>query len=237
MSDLSAFRNAAAAMRSREGFGGAIINFNHERGEWTTGSGEKKTIIDGRTLVAGFSLILFGWQKFADKRPVYADVGFVRDRHEPCARDALDDREKFTWRNGVDPWKQTYFLPALDAEAHQHFMIVTNSVTGKDALAMLQIAFVEHNETRPDRPPQWPIVALANDGSFESQHGKKIWKPLYEIVSWTDPPPNFQAVTPPPAAAAIEHAKGNGAATATELPLATANQKPAGNEMDDEIPF
>jgi hypothetical protein len=217
-------------MRSREGFGGAIITFNHDRGEWATGSGDKKTIIDGRKLVAGVGLLLVGWQKFVDKKPFYADVGFVRDRHVPRTREKLDELGKVGSKD--DPWKLTYFLPAQDPETRQHCIIVTHSTTGKDALAMLQIAFVEHSETQPDRAPQWPIVTLANDGSFISQHGGKIWKPLYEIVDWTDPPPNFQAVTAPPDTAKIEHKPDLFAVAA-----GGAGALPIDQDTGDEIPF
>lgn len=123
MNDLSAFREAAAQMRSREGFSGAFINFNGERGEWSTGSGDKKTIIDGRKLIAGVALILRGWQKFVGNKPFYDSVGFVRDRHQPRVRKDLGDHDETHWRNGVDPWKLTYFLPALDPETRQHFML------------------------------------------------------------------------------------------------------------------
>jgi len=205
MHDLSAFREAAAAMRSREGFSGAFINFNGERGEWTTGSGHKKMIINGHRLVVGVSLMLAGWQKFVGNKPFYDSVGFIRDRHQPRPREELGDHDKNRWRDGADPWKLTYFLPAHDTETRQHFMFVTSSGGGKDALAALQAIFVEHNEARPDQVPQWPMVELSAD-SYTNNFDKKIFVPIFDIIDWLDPPLSFQAVTPPPnTVAKIEH--------------------------------
>jgi hypothetical protein len=222
--DLSAFRESAAQMKTREGFGGTFVNFNGETGHWTIGSGDNKKIVEGRRLVVGVSLLMVGWQKFVSNKPFYDDVGFVRNRHQPRPRKELGDLNRTHWRNDVDPWQPTYFLAALDPETREHFMFATNSGGGKDALSDLQTAFADHNEARPDKVEQWPFVELSSE-SYINSFGKKIHKPLFEILDWLDPPPNFQAVTPPATTVPkIEHKPG--AATSGD-----------GAEIDDEIPF
>ena len=75
-------------------------------------------------------------------------------------------------------------------------MFVTSSAGGKDALATLQADFVEHNEARPDKDPQSPLVELLVDSYFNS-YNKQIFVPIFDILNWLDPPADFHAVTPP----------------------------------------
>ena len=230
MNDLSAFREAAAQMKSREGFGGTIIKFNGETGHWTAGAGSKKTIIDGRRLVLGVWLILRGYQKFVDSKPHYHSLGFVRDRHQLPTRDMLGDLDKTCWRNNRDPWQITYYLPALDPDSRQHFMYTTDSAGGQDALSALQTAFADHSDAHRNAVPQWPLAELASD-SYTNSYEKRIHIPIFQILEWLDPPPNFQAVAPPPnTLPKIEHKPADGRTI-------DATAQPANQNMDDEIPF
>jgi hypothetical protein len=230
MNDLSAFRQAAAAMRSRTGFDGTFFTLNGESGHYA--GGKDKTIMDGRKVLADVFNLCVGQQKFADGKPIYIDVGFVRDRHMPRPREQLGDLDKSRWRNGVDPWQLAYYPPAYEEETRQRYIFTTSSTGGKDALATLQEAFADHNETLA--AAQCPVVELLSD-SYVNNFGKRIYFPIFGIVGWVDQPSFFRAVTPPPSAALI--VKPPLALEANGSDFGGAETDRRSGDMNDEIPF
>jgi hypothetical protein len=208
--NLTAFRTSANTMRSGEAraFDGDFVSFNGETGGWR--AGKNKTDIDGRQLVADVFDLLLGWQKYKEKekKTVYAGCGFVRDGHQPSKRNELDERDSTYWqRHNKDPWQLNYYLAMGDPETREQFIYSTNSGGGKNALAALQTAFADHNEDRAPDNYEWPVVELASD-SYVNSMDKKIFKPIFDIVSWEKPPAWFRPPKPPAttiAAGAIEH--------------------------------
>jgi hypothetical protein len=120
----------------------------------------------------------------------------------------------------------TYYLPLFDPETREQFIYTTSSLGGKDALAVLQDAFADHNEGRAQY--ELPVVELASD-SYINQYDKKIFKPIFDIVDWCEMPPAFRAPKLPPSATlpAIEHHPNE----------ATHKPDEVTRDPDDEIPF
>ncbi len=229
MSDLSAFRHSAAAMRSRgAAFGGTFVKFNGESGDWSFKKDRETTVINGRRLVADVSDLLLGWQKFEDDKPIYAGTGRVRDGHLPPARATLDAQDKKRWRNNLDPWSLTHYLALGDLETSEQFVFTTSSAGGRDCLAILQDAFCDHNEERDGTEYEWPVVELAST-NYVNSFGKKIFVPCLDILGWAPPPNGFKAIKPPAdATKAIELNK------MLALPM---KKELAHDDMDDSIPF
>jgi hypothetical protein len=230
MNDLSAFRVSASKMRSSErAFDGDFVSFKHDSGQWA--AGKAKTDLSGRRLVADVNNLILGYQKYKDDKFVYAGHGFVRDGHQPPARQLLDERNEGRWKNNKDPWALTYYLSLFDPETREQFIYTTSSLGGKDALAVLQDAFADHNEGKAQY--ELPIVDLAGD-SYVNQYDKTIFKPIFDIGGWCEAPPAFRAPKLPPSTAmplTIEHKSSEEEAS----PGKPASIKPDG--PDDEIPF
>jgi hypothetical protein len=245
-------------MRSGESrtFDGDFVSFNGESGGWK--AGKNKTVIDGRQLVADIYDLIVGWQAYRDDKFIYAGHGLARDNHEPPPREQLDENDKRFWRNEQDRWRLTYYLALHDPATREQFIFSTSSGGGKDALANLQEAFADHNEERAADDYEWPFVELASD-SYVNTYGKKIFKPIFETVSWVKPPPAFRLPKPPASTAvtadftrrpALEHRpakeewpppqtgseKSNESApkTAKAVTKPVPRKKP---HRDDEIPF
>jgi hypothetical protein len=221
MNDLSIFRRAAAEMRSGSGFTGEFLKFSGEDGHWTCG--KDKTTVDDRKLIVAVPDLLVGWQKFKDKQSISYGIGRIADGHIPPPRDELDENDEKRWRNKRDPWQLTYFLGCFDPETQPQFVFATTSAGGRDALANLQDAFVKHNEVRATVPWQWPLIELSSD-SYINSFGKKIFVPIFHVLSWSDPPAGFKAIQPP-ATTPLIATKSNG------------SDPPSRDEMDDDIPF
>jgi hypothetical protein len=235
MTDFSVFRQSAAGMRSRAAaFAGFIFTkFNSETGNWLAGGGSKgePTIINGRRLLAAVPDLLVGWQKFEDNKPIHVGIGRVRDSHVPPTRDTLDDNDSKRWRKkDVDPWALTWYLALYDLETRETFVFTTGTSGGKDALAELQDAFADHNESADT--VEWPLVELGSD-NYTNSFGKMIYRPQLNNVGWEPSPIGFKSISQPPDTSLI-----------TRKP-ALAPIKSGGNngyggrdhDMDDEIPF
>jgi hypothetical protein len=252
--DLFALRKSASEMRSAGGrsFDGDFAAFNGETGEWK--AGKAKTVINGRQAVADVYDLMLGWQKFKDKKFVYCGIGFVRNGHQPPARELLDERDEALWSSDKDPWQLCHYLAMFDPETREQFVFTTSSAGGKDALAELQDAFADHNEALAPGAREWPIVELAGD-SYVNSYGKTIHKPIFDVVGWCAPPPAFRQPRVPPSAplpGAIEHQPTEakpapavqpdvdfGAPAAKPKQKQKQKQKTVafGDDLDDEIPF
>jgi len=236
MSYLSSFRQSANRMRSGEGriFDGDFVSFNGENGGWK--AGKDKVDIDGHHVIAAVNDLIVGWQNYRDDKFEYVGHGFVRDRHEPPLREELDDADERYWKNKQDPWKLTYYLAMFNPETRRHFVFSTSSGGGKDALANLQEAFADHNEGRALEDYELPLVELASD-SYVNSYGKKIHKPVFEIIGWVKAPQSFRLQKPPAATVmtlaeitkpAIEHKAAKG-----KKESAASKPKP---DFDDGVP-
>jgi hypothetical protein len=223
MNDLSAFRASANKMRSStRAFDGDFVSFKND-GQWLAGKAKKD--LGDRRLVADVYNLIHGWQKYKDEKYVYAGHSFVRDNKQLLARDKLDERNDNLWKNkNEDPWKPTYYLGMFDPETREQFIYTTSTLGGKDALAVLQDAFADHNEAKAQY--ELPIIELASD-SYINQQKKTIFKPIFDNVGWCERPPTFRALKLPASALppAIEHKPGE----------AKAQQQRG--DMDDENPF
>ena len=229
MSDpFSAFRTSAAQMRSptSRAFDGDFVSLNGETGEWR--AGKAKTVVNGRQLVADVHDRFAGWQKRQDKKFTYCGHGFVRDGHQPPAREKLDERDEARWPGGKDPWQLCHYLPMFDPETREQFVFTTTSDGGKDALADLQDAYADHNEGRALDACEWPIVELAGE-SYVNSYGKTIHKPIFDIVGWCEPPPAFRRPKLPPSAPVLRVIEHKPAEAKPSLDKRSS--------LDDEIPF
>jgi len=189
--NFSSFRSSAAAMRSRKGFDGTFVTFDHETGEWRAGI--NRTGITGRQLVAAVYDLFVVWQRFfaGDRKFHYASAGFVRDGHQPPARDRLPDRNPDHWEKpDRDPWQLVWYLALFDQETREQFLYSSGSDGGRQTLAALQEAFADHNEGRGSL--EWPIVELSSDSYVNKKTGMKVYKPLLEILNWVTPPAAFR---------------------------------------------
>ena len=116
------FREAALAMRSRNGFDAKMVSFR--KGSWS--SGKDGADMDGAELIALVHDLMVGWTKWLDRRPADYRLGFIRDRYRPPMRGDLGDNDSALWerrnREAVDPWEFSFYLPLFDAAAGQTYI-------------------------------------------------------------------------------------------------------------------
>jgi DNA (cytosine-5)-methyltransferase 1 len=201
--NTSAFREMAAAMRSKIGFDGIMLLF--KKGRWT--AGKDAIEMNDEELVALVDQSMLGWCKWEDRKPVDYHVGFVRDRYKPPKRSELGANDSSRWeKRDIDPWQFTFFLPLADPDGSL-YIFSTTSRGGRDALADLQEAYADHEERDAGKAPR---VALSV-GRYRHPSFGEVETPVFKIINWVDPP----AIRPirPPASlslaiaqpAAIEH--------------------------------
>jgi hypothetical protein len=163
-----------------------------------------------------------GFVKWKDKRctvsAIRADSGLP-----PIQRSDLDEQDKTQWPQGLsgeqeDPWKETIFLPAMDADGRL-FTFETNSASGLREIGALFRRFNMHGKRHPD---VYPIIKL--DVGMFTPKGKTItlYKPAFTPAGYL--------------AKAKFHAALAETGFVGEAETAARVEEPA-DELNDQIPF
>jgi hypothetical protein len=238
--NVDAFREMAAAMRSRQGFG-AIIKFTKDIG-WTA---NKDTDLNGAQLLALAADIMHGFVLWLDGKPAEYHIGFIRSNFKPPRRDMLGHTDKSLWKYDNDPWQATVAVPLLDLNDGALFTFTTSSQGGKDCVANLLDAFSNNLEMHPGDARKLPLVALSRDSYKHASYGK-VAIPLFDVVKWIEPPPDLKPILPPappsgPMFGLIEHEhkpidRDDRLIEHVDRPIQN-NGYQSPTEIDDDIPF
>jgi hypothetical protein len=227
------FREAAASVRGRTSFDGTILRF--KSGDWT--AGKDNINMNDEELIALVDHLMFGWCKWQDGKPVDYHVGLARERFKPPHRGELGDNDTSKWERRSnerkDPWQLTYYVPLADPRTAQLYWFSTTTDGGKDAWADLSDAYADSQDCQ-DTVGKLPRVALCFD-SYIGQHGGKVYKPIFKILGFEDPPPGLRPIRPPVSSSLalnILHAVIEGAAQPAAI-----EHKPQRNELDEDLPF
>jgi hypothetical protein len=175
---MNAYREMAAAMRSRTGFDATVLKFS--KGLWL--GGKNAVQMNERELIAHVHESAYGWIKWLNKRMVDFNIGFTRDRFHPKKRVELDDNDPNLWLKG-DPWSLTFLLPLSDPRSTELFIYSTTSRGGKDALANLQDAYADNCEQHPEDGGKLPLIQLASSWYPHPDYGR-VEVPVFDIVGW-----------------------------------------------------
>jgi len=223
--EIDNYRAFANAARARQNFEGTILKYT--KGNWSAGKDGRH--MNGTTLVARIDQLAVGWTKWADRRPVDYRVGFVSDGFRPPRRQDLDELDEATWPTDGggrprDPWQFGMHLPMIDQETEEQFIFSTSSQGGRNALANLTDAYIEHRE---QGNKGCPFVELNSDDYDHRSYGT-VNIPLLDIVGWDDEAAPRDRV-------ALPSTPMEGASTNTARRAVTAPR--SGGDPDDEIPF
>jgi hypothetical protein len=174
------------------------------------------TVDKTETMPANTTLVAVGvitaWVRWADSRPSEHKVTQPGQSHP--YRDELPDQDQTKWAFGLngepaDPWRDTRYLHLIDPNTGADFTFISDSFGGRRAVGDLkqQIANV-----RSVHPAAVPLVQLAST-MMKTRFGQKP-RPDFKIVGWRGKQDDV-AATRASKAAVI----------------------PAGDDMDDDIPF
>jgi hypothetical protein len=221
--NMDTFREMAGAMRSSTALG-IILKFH--KGGWIAGG--NNTMMDDRELIAIVDRLMWGWQRWENRRPTDFRIGFVIDHYKPPKRSELEDSD-------TARWEPVWLLPMADEKTGEIFVFSTKSQGGKDVLAQLQEDFADHREANP-QSDLMPRVALKADSYPHPQFGR-VDIPIMPIVDWVTMPDNPKiAKIRPPAPSLITDASPNRDNAADDItPPASALR--VRDDFDDSIPF
>jgi hypothetical protein len=233
--ELEFLRRYVSAARSNSGFGIPFLKCDGNSGQWSVGKG--KNDMNGRRLTADVPDAMHGFQKFENKKPIYV-IGRIGDGYQPPARDTLGDTDTTRWHSNQDPWEAVVLLPMFDPETREPFIFTSSNDGGKDGVTELVDAVVNNVALHPDATNQLPVCELSSD-SYVNSLGKKIFKPIFEIVGWDERPDAVRRIKPPPIdMLALEHK----AAEPVEVEPSPKHKRQrvtaaGGGSWNDEIPF
>lgn len=160
-----------------------------DAGKWVRGKPEKDAEGDyihnfvgkDERFLVDITSAKHGWQAFKGGKPVSVWRSIADELPE---YDDLEDLGKDEDGNQIK-YKQAYEIPflALDYDGPEKHRFTGNSGGIIDATTIL-LSYVR--ERGSDDPRIFPVVKLAYNGSYRSNHGNKIHKPGLEIVGWVD---------------------------------------------------
>jgi hypothetical protein len=232
--DLEFLRKFVASGRS-SGFNVPIFRLDGNTGEYRRVGNQNKTdILSGQQLAADPADTMAGWQKFEDKTPIY-HIGRIADGFEIPPREALGPVNP----DEKDPWRRIDLLPFWNLESREIWLFSAGNGGSRDAVANLLDAYVNKAAAHPEDHNKVPVVELATD-SYENQHGKKIFVPIFEINSWIERPAAVRRILPPPIKMLELTAASEPIPEKSDQPepvAAKAKPKRSSKNMDDEIPF
>jgi hypothetical protein len=211
-------RNSVGAI-----FKGDQIKMDHNTGAVLRerGGDVKGKVEAGERFLANPPEMIETWTKFGDgevsARLVYRTA--LGEMAPP--RDELPDTDWKERGKRKDPWARTVLLPMKDGSGE----VCAFKATGKTAIA--EIAELVGMYGSHDREGKLPEVEI-DARNFESQHGTKIYVPVFRLVGWRF----WEDGQPTPAVQPV--------AVALALPAKPAAAKTpskARGDLDDEIPF
>jgi hypothetical protein len=188
---------------------GAILKYSKD--EWSA----RDVAMNGVVLTADMIDLCHGWRKWADKKIVASDIGFVRTGFVPKQRNDLDDFDETKWPvspdgKPSDPWQWAYYLRLTDADGST-YVWTANSTGARGCVGDLAKKFARKRAANP-------IVRLDSSSYRHPQYGK-VYVPVLEDVGWEE--------SAPPLASG----------TASPLLPSTETRPALAEQIDDDIPF
>ena len=137
---------------------GDLLKFN--KGDFLAGE-TAETIPVGTKVTVGMDLLLIGWVRWENGKPIEHRMVRVADGQSPQRRAELGDDDRSTWEIDTqgkprDPWALTQYVPMVD-EAGDIFTFCTTSRGGINALADLSRY---HGRNRRAHVDEFPVVEL-----------------------------------------------------------------------------
>jgi hypothetical protein len=229
-SQLEHLRKFAASARSG-GFNVPIFRLDGNSEYRRVGKNAKADDMNGQQLAADPGDAMTGWQQFKDNVPIYC-LGRVADGYQPPEREELGPLNP---TDKKDPWARIDLLPFWDTESREVLLFSADNLGSRDAVANLIGAYADNAAAHPEDSGKVPLIELATD-SYENQHGKQIYIPVFEILSWIERPDAVRRVLPPPVKAldlkALPPAQSN-----QHVPVVAKAKKSAAHTDMEEMPF
>jgi hypothetical protein len=163
---------------------GDLLKFN--KGDYLAGE-TAETIPVGTKVTVGMDLLLVGWVRWENGKPIEHRMVRVADGKSPQRRAELGDDDRSLWEidsqgKPRDPWALTQYVPAID-ESGDLFTFCTTSRGGINALADLSRYYGRNRHAHPD---EFPVVELSVETYQHSnpQFGR-IKVPSFKPVGWS----------------------------------------------------
>ncbi len=171
---------------------GGFLTFNGKDGDWSFGQTEEDA--EGWEAVVNVANLQHGWMRWGTNPPAKAYTTI--DEPLPMAPEPVTDEYGKVREAQKARCLQGMFMDGTGSgEAFQFEIASMGGVENVDKLITAVIARASAGEAL-----LYPVVRL-NSEWYKSQHGK-IYKPVFEIIDWTDEMGELSAATP-----AIEEAE------------------------------
>jgi hypothetical protein len=140
---------------------GDLLRFS--KGDYLAGESGRDIPL-GTTYTAALTLLMAGWVKWQDSKPVEHIMVRVNDGKTPPKRAELGDHDETKWETDVsgdprDPWAFTNYLPLMDDKG-ELYTFTTSSRGGIGAIAGLARRYANHRRRHPD---VFPVISLGVD--------------------------------------------------------------------------
>jgi len=167
---------------------GDLLRFN--KGDYMYGQNDE-LLDEGTQCIVDMNTLTVGWQKWEDKKPADADMGFVNQNFQPKRRKELGDLDENEWEvdeNGRprDPWQFTNMVVmrqiGTTSEEEGLYTFAGSSRGVINAIGTL--CKIYGKKVRQD-PEALPIVELNVDSYMHSNKSYgRIKIPVLDIVGW-----------------------------------------------------
>jgi hypothetical protein len=137
---------------------------------------------------------MIGWQRVVKGQPPTYVLGRVADGYQPPERSELGEMPE---GDSKDVWTNASWLPFWNPESREVRIFHAANDGSRQAVANVVECYVTNCTARADQINYDPLTELAVD-SYESKHGRRIYYPVFETVSWIERPAALQRVVPPP---------------------------------------
>ena len=174
-------------------FIGDLLKF--AKGDWLLGQDDVE-LKAGTTMTAVMPLMVIGWLKWEDGRPVDQNAGRIAEGFVAPARKDLGDTDKELWEvdqegSPRDPWQYTVSIPLM-TEAGDFCTFSTSSKGGATAVGMLAEMYGKNIRANPGK---LPVVELSSDAyNHPNKAYGRIKVPRFLVAGWTDDKPVMEKI-------------------------------------------
>lgn len=163
---------------------GELLRFS--KGDFFAGR-DADVVPAGSKFTANLDLLLAGFVKWRNNRPVAHALVRVADGEPLPRRQDLGDDDRDEWEIGLDgkardPWQEVNYLPLMDEDGNLFTFVVSGKAPIREAGALSR-AYARHRKTRPH---EFPRVTL-NVGSYPHRD-RSIGRVKFaeiNIIGWT----------------------------------------------------
>jgi hypothetical protein len=147
---------------------GELLRFN-QYGEFRTWR-ENRKLVCGTELIALMPSLIAGWLRWQNHKRVDQRMGRIADGYKPPLRHTLPD---------PSAWTYTEHLVLIEPSEGRVFTFTTSSDGGRRTIGDLCRAYGAHCHIDPH---SLPVIELGARSYWA--HGKTIWAPTFQVVTW-----------------------------------------------------